>query len=146
MTSAAECGVRIIGSGSAVPEGILTNADLEKTMDTSDEWIVRRTGIDRRHIIDPERESERSLARDALQRALEDAGIKGSDLDLIIHASVTSEMSCPANACRIAAEICATPTPAFDLLAACSGYAYALNMADSLIRSGRHEKIGGRLS
>jgi len=142
MTAPAQCGVRIVGSGSAAPERVLTNVDLEKMMDTTDEWIRKRTGIVRRHIIDPDRESEFSLARDALQRAIDDAGMKAADLDLIIHASVTSEMKCPANACRIAADICATPAPAFDLIAACSGYAYGLNIADSLIRSGRHRAIG----
>jgi 3-oxoacyl-[acyl-carrier-protein] synthase-3 len=134
--------VRIIGSGSLAPPRVLTNHDLAEKMDTSHEWIVQRTGIHRRHICDPETESEFTLATEAMRRALDDAGCKGSDLDLLIHASVTSEMACPSNACRIANELNAAPCPAFDLLAACSGFAYGINLADSLIRAGRHRRIG----
>jgi 3-oxoacyl-[acyl-carrier-protein] synthase-3 len=141
MTAPPAYGARIAGVGSAAPAGVLTNADLEKMVDTSDEWIFQRTGIRRRHICQ-EGESEFTLARDALQRALDDAGMKGSDLDLIIHASVTSEMSCPSNACRIGEALGTGDAAAFDLLAACSGFAYAMNLGDSLIRSGRHCAVG----
>ncbi len=141
MTTAAACGVRIVGVGSAVPAKVLTNDDLATMMDTSHDWIVKRTGIHRRHVIDPDCESEFSLACDALRRALEDGGVDASDLDLLIHSSVTSEMSCPSNACRIADAVGAPPAPAFDLLAACSGFAYGANIADSLIRSGRHRTV-----
>ncbi len=142
MTIASPYGARIVGVGSAAPPGVMTNHDLAKTMDTSHEWIVKRTGIHRRHVIDPEKESELSLACDALRRALASAGLKGSDLDMVIHASVTSEMNCPSNACRIAYEVGAVPAAAFDLLAACSGFAYGMNIADTMIRLGRQKAIG----
>jgi 3-oxoacyl-[acyl-carrier-protein] synthase-3 len=142
MTSNAEYGVRIAGVGSALPSRVLTNSDLEKMVNTSDEWIVKRTGIHRRRICDPETEGEFTLARDALKNALDDAGLQGSDLDLIIHASTTSEMVCPPNACRIAAALDATPAGAFDLVAACCGLVYGMNMADPLIRLGRYRTIG----
>lgn len=142
MTSKAEYGVRIAGVGSALPSRVLTNADLEKMVNTSDEWIVKRTGIHRRRICDPQTEGEFTLARDALKNALDDAGMQGSDLDLIIHASTTSEMVCPPNACRIAAALDATPAGAFDLVAACSGLVYGMNVADSLVRLGRYRTVG----
>jgi 3-oxoacyl-[acyl-carrier-protein] synthase III len=135
-------GVRIAGTGSAVPERVLTNADFERMVDTSDEWIVQRTGIRERRICDPATEGIYTLARDALRRALDDAGMAANELDLVINASVTSEMTCPSNACRIAHELGAGEAAAFDMLAACSGYVYALNVADSLIRSGRHRAVG----
>ncbi|MDY7108886.1 MAG: beta-ketoacyl-ACP synthase III [Planctomycetota bacterium] len=142
MRSKAEYGVQIAGVGSALPSRVLTNADLEKMVNTSDEWIVKRTGIHRRRICDPETEGEFTLARDALKNALDDAGMDGRDLDLIIHASTTSEMACPPNACRIAAALGATSAGAFDLLAACSGLVYGMNVADSVIRTGRYRTVG----
>ncbi|MCI0363884.1 MAG: ketoacyl-ACP synthase III [Phycisphaerales bacterium] len=135
-------GVRIAGVGSAVPDKVLTNFDLEKLMDTSDEWIVQRTGIRERRIVDPKHEGTFTLGRDALRRALADAGMEGKDLDLIIFASVTAEMTCPSNACRVALEIGATPAGAFDLVAACCGYVYALNVGESMVRSGRYQRVG----
>lgn len=143
MTNHIPCGVRIAGVGSAVPDKRLTNNDLSEMMDTSDEWIRQRTGITERRVVDPEKgEGQFSLATDALRNALDNAGMVGSDLDLIIHASVTSEMACPSNACRISAALDAAPAGAFDVLAACSGFVYALNIADSLMRSGRFKTIG----
>ncbi|MBG82985.1 MAG: 3-oxoacyl-ACP synthase [Phycisphaerae bacterium] len=136
------CGVRIAGTGSAVPQKVLTNSDLAEMMDTSDEWIRKRTGIAERRVCTPGKESAFTLQRDSLRRALDDAGMKGSDLDLIIVASVTSEMTCPSNACRVATALDAAPAGAFDLVAACSGFVYAMNLADTLIRSGRHKAIG----
>ena len=82
------------------------------------------------------------MSLEAIKRALDDAGMESSELDLIIVATVTMEMTCPSTACRIAAAIGATPAGAFDITAACSGFLYAFNLADSLIRSGRHKKIG----
>lgn len=143
MPTQLPCGVRIAGTGSAVPDKRLTNADLSKIMDTSDEWIQQRTGITERRVVDPEKgEGQFSLATDALRNALDNANMVGSDLDLIIHASVTSEMACPSNACRISAALDAAPAGAFDVLAACSGFVYAINIADSLMRSGRFKTIG----
>ena len=103
------CGVRIAGTGSAVPQKVLTNSDLAEMMDTSDEWIRKRTGIAERRVCTPGKESAFTLQRDSLRRALDDAGMKGSDLDLIIVASVTNEMTCPSNACRVAAELATGP-------------------------------------
>ncbi len=142
MTSVPAIGVRIAGVGSAVPPRVLTNADLERMLDTSDEWIVKRTGIRERRIVDQETEGTFTLSVDALRRALENADMDATDLDLLILASVTSEMTCPSEACRVAAAVGAGTTPAFDLVAACSGFVYALNLADSLVRSGRHKAIG----
>jgi 3-oxoacyl-[acyl-carrier-protein] synthase III len=135
-------GVRIAGVGSATPEKVLTNHDLEKMLDTSDEWIVQRTGIHQRRIVDQSKEGTYTLSRDALTRALADAGMTGQDLELIIVATVTAEMTCPSTACRVALDVGATPAGAFDLVAACCGYVYALNVGESLIRSGRYNRVG----
>src|SRR5262245_8057073 len=141
MTANGAFGVRIAGVGSATPERVLTNQDLEKIMDTSDEWIVQRTGIRERRIVDPSRQGTFSLSRDALRRALEHAHLEPRDLDLIIVATVTGEMSCPSVACRVSAALGAAPCGAFDLVAACSGFVYSLNVGDSLLRSGRYNRI-----
>jgi len=141
--SALPCGVRMAGVGSAVPTRVLTNADLSHMIDTTDEWIVQRTGIHQRMICDPAKgECELSLATESLRRALDDAQIEAAEMDLVIHASVTSEMSCPPNAARISNALGAPNAGVFDLVAACSGFVYSLNLADSLIRSGRHSTIG----
>ncbi len=142
MTTAAANGVRIAGVGSAIPSGVVTNADLERMVETSNEWILKRTGIHQRRVVDREKESELTLSTDALQRALDDAGIAGSELDLVIHASTTSEMRCPPSGSRIADAVGATPAGAFDLVAACSGLVYGMNIADSMIRAGTYKTIG----
>ena len=142
MTQADGCGVRVAGVGSSVPAGVLTNADLEKMLDTTDEWIVQRTGIRERRIVDQPSQGTFTLSREALSRALDDAGMSGNELDLVIVASVTGEMTCPSVAARVSAELGAAPAGAFDLVAACSGFVYAINVADSLVRSGRFNTIG----
>lgn len=142
MTTASGFGARMIGVGSAVPDRVLTNADLEKILDTSDEWITQRTGIRERRVVDPTRESTFTLSRDALRRALENAGLHANELDTIIVATVTGEMACPSVACRISDALGAAPAAAFDVVAACSGFVYALNLADSLIRVGRARTVG----
>jgi 3-oxoacyl-[acyl-carrier-protein] synthase-3 len=134
-------GVRIAGVGSAVPDRVLTNLDLEKMVDTSDEWIMQRTGIRERRIVDPKTEGTYTLGRDALRRALDNAGMQGRDLDMVIFATVTAEMTCPSNACRVALDVGAIPAGAFDLVAACCGFVYALNVGESLVRSGRHRNV-----
>lgn len=136
-------GVRIAGSGLALPSKLLTNADLERMMDTSDEWIVQRTGIRQRYIIDKDKgESTWSLSAAALRNACRDASVDPASLDLVIVATMTPEMSCPASACRVAAAVGAGHAGAWDLSAACSGFVYGLNVADALIRSGAYRTIG----
>lgn len=142
MTARGAYGVRVAGVGSAVPERVLTNADLEKIMDTSDEWIVQRTGIRERRVVDPATEGTFTLSCNALANALDDAGMSATDLDLIIVATVTAEMTCPSVACRVSARLKATPAAAFDLVAACSGFVYSLNVADPLVRSGTYRNVG----
>jgi 3-oxoacyl-[acyl-carrier-protein] synthase-3 len=142
MSASGACGVRIAGVGSAVPEKVLSNADLEKMMDTSDEWIVQRTGIRERRIVDRSAEGSFTMARDALRRALDHAGMQGSDLDLIIVGTVSGEMTCPSVACRVSKALGAAPAAAFDILAACCGFLYGINLGDTLVRSGRNAAVG----
>lgn len=125
-----------------LPERRLTNQDLEALVQTSDEWILQRTGISERRICDLSKEGTFTLARDALAKALKSANMQGSELDMIIVATVSSEMPCPATASRVADAVGATPAGAFDLVAACSGFVYAMNLADSIIRMGRARAIG----
>lgn len=142
MTSPPNFGVRIAGVGSAVPDRVLTNADLEKLMDTSDEWITQRTGVRERRIVDQSTEGTFTLSCQAIRRALDDASMDATELDLLILATVTAEMSCPSVACRVLHELGAAPTGGFDLVAACSGFVYAINVADAMIRSGRYRTVG----
>jgi len=135
------CGVRICGTGSYVPERRMTNEDFARTLDTSDEWIVQRTGIRERRICDPSREGTFEMARTALERALDSARMKGSDLDLIIVGTVTGEMTCPSVAARVGAAVGAVPAAAFDVSAACCGFMYGLNIAQGLIRAGMFRTI-----
>ena len=107
---------------------------------TSDEWIVQRTGIRARHRA-AEDETVFSLGRDALRKALDRAGIAADQLDMIIVASVSGEMLCPSTAARISEAVGADDAAVFDLAAACSGFLYGMNMADTMIRCGRAERI-----
>ncbi|HEX30882.1 TPA: ketoacyl-ACP synthase III [Candidatus Poribacteria bacterium] len=125
----------IIGTGSAVPEKILTNFDLEKMVDTSDEWIRRRTGIVERRIAD-ENTASSDLGFMAAQRAIEDAGVDPLDLEAVIVSTVTPDHFFPSTACIIQGRLGARNAGAFDLLAGCSGFSYALAIADSFIRTG----------
>lgn len=135
------CGVRILGTGSMVPERRLTNDDFSRMLDTSDEWITQRTGIKERRVLDLRTQGCSTLAQGALERAIENAGIKAEDLDLVIVATVTMEMTCPSVACRIAGAVGAKNAAAFDLVAACSGFVYALNMAETMVRVGRARTV-----
>ncbi|MDX2131301.1 MAG: beta-ketoacyl-ACP synthase III [Planctomycetota bacterium] len=135
--------MRISGTGSFLPEDRLTNGDLERLMETSDEWIVQRTGIrERRRARLREGETVTPLAARALSRALEAAGVRASSLDLVICATMTPEMDTPASACRIANLVGAGHAGAFDLNAACSGFVFALTVAHDLIKCGSHARIG----
>jgi 3-oxoacyl-[acyl-carrier-protein] synthase-3 len=125
----------IQGCGSYLPARVVTNADLAKTMDTSDEWIQQRTGICQRHIA-AEGEMTSHLALKASERALEHAGLKASDLDLIVLATATPDETFPATATRVQAGLGMTKGAAFDVQAVCAGFVYGLSVADSLIKNG----------
>lgn len=129
--------VGIIGTGKYVPEKILTNSDLEKIVETNDEWIVSRTGIRERHIAAPH-EATSDLAYEAALKALESAGMKAEDLDLIIIATVTPDSSFPSTACILQDKLGAKGAAAFDLSAACSGFVYSLATATGFIQNGMY--------
>ncbi|WP_167337228.1 beta-ketoacyl-ACP synthase III [Paenibacillus graminis] len=129
--------VGIIGTGKYVPEKILTNSDLEKMVETNDEWIVSRTGIRERHIAAPH-EATSDLAYEAAVRALDSAGIKAEDLELIIVATVTPDSTVPSTACILQDKLGAKGAAAFDLSAACSGFVYSLATATGFIQNGMY--------
>ena len=131
---------RITGTGSALPERVVTNADLEKIVETSDEWIRIRTGIQQRHIA-ADGETTADLATMAAQRALEAAGVNASELDLIVLGTTTPDLIFPSTACLVQHRLGANGCAAFDLNAACSGFVYALGVADKFIRSGHSRKV-----
>ena len=131
---------RITGTGSAVPDKVLTNHDLEKLVDTNDEWITTRTGIKKRRIA-AENEYTSTFATLAARRALEMAGVSPEELDLIILGTVTPDFPFPATSCIIQKELGAHNAAAFDLSAACSGFIYGLNMAEAYIKSGMARKV-----
>jgi len=128
------------GTGSAVPERILTNADLEKMVDTSDEWITQRTGIKERRIV-AEGQSTSDLCIEAARRAMDDAGLKPEELELIVLATVTPDMHVPATSCRVQAALGATRAAAFDIAAGCTGFVYAMNVAAQFLWTGTHRNV-----
>ncbi|MBI5327821.1 MAG: ketoacyl-ACP synthase III [Deltaproteobacteria bacterium] len=129
----------IIGTGSYVPSRVIKNQDLERMVDTSDEWITSRTGIKERRIADSETTNE--IATKTAKNALKAAGVSPKEIDLIIVGTVTPEMLFPSTACFVQAHIGANRgIPAFDISAACSGFLYALDAADKYIRAGIHKK------
>lgn len=130
--------VGVIGTGKYVPEKILTNHDMEKMMDTNDEWIVSRTGIRERHIAAPE-EATSDLAYEAAKAAAASAGISPSDIELIIVATITPDSAFPSTACILQDKLGAKGAAAFDLSAACSGFVYGLATATSFIQSGMYK-------
>jgi 3-oxoacyl-[acyl-carrier-protein] synthase III len=130
----------IKGLGTAVPKKVMTNADFERLVETSDEWITQRTGIKERHVLS-EGESTATLGAAAARAALADAGVKPQDLDLIICATISPEMVFPSTACFIQADLGATDVPAFDISAACSGFLYALTIGSQFIQSGMYKRI-----
>ena len=128
---------RIVGTGSYLPQKVLTNRDLELAVDTTDEWIYTRTGIRQRHIAaDDEKTSD--LALKASRSALRAAGIAPGDLDLIVMATTTPDMVFPSTACLLQAKLGVRNCPAFDVQAVCSGFVYGLATADSFMRSGQY--------
>jgi 3-oxoacyl-[acyl-carrier-protein] synthase-3 len=128
---------RIIGSGSYLPAQVLTNADLAERLDTSDEWIIERTGIKRRHIAAPD-EFTSDLGVAAARSALESSGIPAVDIDLIIVATATPDQTFPACATVVQHKLGIIDCVAFDIAAVCSGFLYALSVADALLISGAH--------
>ena len=126
---------RIAGTGSYLPEKVLTNADLTKFVETSDEWIVARTGIRERHVA-AEGETTSDLGYQAALRAMDAAGVAAADIDLIIMGTTTPDLIFPSSACLLQHKLGANGCPAFDVNAACSGFIYALTIADKFIRSG----------
>ncbi len=127
---------KIISTGSYLPEKILTNKDLEKTVDTSHEWIVERSGINQRHIAAQD-ELASDLATRAAQRAIETAGLSPSEIDLLIVATTTPDMVFPSTACIVQSKLGISGSPAFDVQAVCCGCVSALNIADLFIKSGQ---------
>lgn len=140
MTSKTPYRTRIAGTGSYLPEKLLTNADIEKLVDTNDAWIRERTGIQHRHIA-AEGENTSDLALKASRRALEAAGLTAQDLDLIIVCTVSPDQVMPSCACVLQNKLGARNVMAFDLSAACSGFVYGLSVADQFIRTGLYKHV-----
>lgn len=128
---------RIAGTGSYLPKQILTNADLEKTVDTSDEWIMKRVGIRKRHIVGDTGETTCSMAVHAAKAAMSAAGVTAEDIDLIIVGTATADFFFPSAACIVQKELgIKNECPSFDLNAACAGFIYGVSVADQYIRAG----------
>src|SRR3546814_7623144 len=128
------------GTGSYLPEKVLTNDDLAKIVDTSDEWITSRTGIRQRHVA-AEGETTGDLAYHAAVRAMEAAGVEASEIDLIVLGTTTPDIIFPSTACLLQHRLGANGCPAFDVNAACSGFVYALSVADKFIRTGSAKTV-----
>lgn len=131
---------RIAGTGSALPGYIMTNDDLSRFVDTSDEWITSRTGIKRRHIVSGD-ENAVTLAARAAGNALENAGVKPEEIQLVLAATSSAGTNFPGVACQVCKELGIKDAPAMDLSAACSGFIFSLNTAHAYIQSGIYEKI-----
>lgn len=130
----------VAGCGSYLPDRIVTNQELAERVDTSDEWIVQRTGIRQRHIAaDGQKTSD--LALEAAQRAMNAAGVSAADLDLVVLATATPDQTFPSTATRVQAALGMTRGAAFDVQAVCSGFVYAMNVADNFIRLGQADTI-----
>lgn len=129
----------IIGSGSYLPPNIVTNADLAKTVDTTDEWITSRSGIEQRHIADKGVLTS-DLATEAAKDALKNAGIDASEIDLIVLATATPDRIFPAAAIKVQANLGITQGCAFDVAAVCSGFVFALTVADNMLKAGNFKK------
>ncbi len=126
---------KIAGTGGYLPERVITNKELEKRLDTSDEWIRERSGIKQRHIA-AENETTSDMGLAATKKAIDAAGIDASEIDLIILATSTADKVFPASACTVQRHLGITNIPAFDVNAACSGFLFALDIADRFIRTG----------
>ncbi len=135
---------KILGTGSYLPNSVRTNADLEQMVETSDEWIVERTGIRERRIAGAD-ETVATLSHQAALRALDAAGLTAADLDMIVLATTSAENAFPAAACELQGLLGVQGIPAFDVAAACAGFTYALSIADQFVKSGaaRHVLVVG---
>ncbi len=133
-------GVRIAGTGMAVPPRVVSNDDLSKIVDTSDEWIRPRTGIVTRHLCDEGMRTS-DLATQAVSQAIQNAGIQPSDLDLLVCATMTPDMICPATACQVVNRLGAVPCGAMDLNLACTGLVAAMSIANNFIMSGAYKHV-----
>ena len=131
---------KIIGVGSYLPKNVLTNKDLEESLDTTDEWITSRTGIKQRHIVSKD-EATSDLALEASLMAISDSGIDKDDIDLIIVATTTPDKVFPSTACILQAKLKIKECPAFDIQAVCSGFIYALSIADNFIKTNSAKNI-----
>ena len=131
---------KIKGCGSYLPKKVLTNADLETTLDTTDEWITTRTGIKKRHIVD-ENEFTSDLAYEAAKIAISDANIQSSEIDLIVVATTTPDKIFPSTACILQKKLGIDECAAFDIQAVCSGFIYALSVADKFIKTGSAKNV-----
>ncbi len=131
---------KILSTGSSLPQRVLTNTELSQMVDTSNEWIVERTGISERRIADKDKATS-DLAYEASKRALKAAGMKVSDISMIIVATISGDMSMPSTACFLQKRLNAKNACAFDVNAACSGFIYALSTANAFIRSGLHKNV-----
>jgi 3-oxoacyl-[acyl-carrier-protein] synthase-3 len=131
---------RVISTGSYLPDRVLSNFEIEKMVDTSDEWITERTGIKERRIA-AENEAASDLAFEASKKALEKAGVNADSIDLILVATVTGDMPFPSTACFLQNKLEAGNAVGFDINATCSGFLYGLYVADGFIRSGMHKRI-----
>jgi 3-oxoacyl-[acyl-carrier-protein] synthase-3 len=129
----------ILGTGHSYPEGILTNAELEKMVDTSDDWITSRTGIKQRRKAAPGEYTSQFAVR-AGRQAIERAGLEPADIDLILCATVSPDQILPSTGCIIQAELGANKAAAMDIVAACSGFLYGLTMANTMIRTGQSKR------
>jgi 3-oxoacyl-[acyl-carrier-protein] synthase-3 len=129
----------VLGTGSALPERRVSNAELAEQLDTSDEWIVERTGIRFRHIAAPH-ETTATLAADACRAALDASGLAATDIDLIVLATATPDQTFPATATKVQAMLGVGDCVAFDVAAVCSGFLYAVQVADSMLRTGIHKR------
>lgn len=130
----------ILSTGSYLPDKTVTNKDLEKIVDTNDEWIVQRTGIKERHIAAADQPTS-DMAIHAAQRALEASGLTAADIDGVIVATTTPDQSFPSVAVRVQAALGLRPGPAFDVQAVCSGFVYALSVADSMVQTGAMKRV-----
>jgi len=133
-------GTVILGTGSCLPEKVMTNFDLEKIIDTNDEWIRTRTGIESRRI-GGDGEKTYQLAASAAQRALDMAGVAADEIDLLVVGTISSHMMMPSCACFVQTEIGASKAFAYDVNAACSGFLYGLDIADKQVRANHHAKV-----